>query len=73
MQRLLDPYDFWVAHDRQHTLDERGLPTCDCCGDKSSEPEYYRIDGYDIHEDCLFRWLRENDCLMENEALEEEI
>ena len=54
--------DLYWERKREELERDDVVTTCDCCGEEirvsdASEDGYYRIDGADIHKDCLAEWF----------------
>lgn len=54
--------DLYWERKREEMERDDVVTTCDCCGEEirvsdASEDGYYRIDGADIHKDCLVEWF----------------
>lgn len=54
--------DLYWEKKREEMERDEAITSCDCCGEEirmseASEDGYYRIDGADIHKECLEEWF----------------
>ena len=57
--------DLYWEKKREEMESDEVVTTCDCCGEEirmseAVEDGYYKIDGADIHKECLEEWFSDS-------------